>query len=158
MMFTTVRGRFNKLWGTILCPDESDPTKASVEATIDAASIDTGDESRDAHLRGADFLDVLQYPTITFKSTRTERAEKENEFRVYGDLSVRGTIHEVVLDTSFNGRGKNPYGKEVAGFTAETTLNRRDFGLNWNAALESGGLLVGDKVNVLIEIQAVKQE
>ena len=158
MMFTTVRGRFNKLSGTIVCPDESDPTKATVEAAIDAASIDTADESRDAHLRSADFLDVLQYPTITFKSTRIERAENENEFRVYGDLSVRGTTREVVLDTSFNGRGKNPFGKEVAGFTAETTLNRRDFGLNWNAALESGGLLVGDKVNVLIEIQAVRQE
>jgi polyisoprenoid-binding protein YceI len=157
MMFTTVRGRFKKLRGTILCPDESDPTKASVEAEIDAASVDTGDESRDAHLRGADFLDVQNYPNITFKSTHIERARAQDTFRVHGDLTVRGTTREVVLDTSYNGRGKNPFGKEVAGFTAETTLNRREFGLNWNAALESGGLLVGDNVNVLIEVQAVKK-
>jgi polyisoprenoid-binding protein YceI len=129
-----------------------------LRANIDAASIDTDDKSRDAHLRSADLLNVLHYRTITFKSTRIERADDENEFRIHGDLSVRGTTRDVVLDTSFNGRGKNPYGKEVAGFTAETTLNRRDFCLNWNATLESGRLLVGDKVNVLIEIQAVKQE
>jgi polyisoprenoid-binding protein YceI len=158
MMFTTVRGRFKKLNGTIVCPDESDPTRASVEAEIDASSIDTGDENRDAHLRGADFLDVANYPKITFKSTRIQRAGAQDQFQVYGDLTVRGTTREVVLDTSYNGRGKNPFGKEVAGFTAETTINRQDFGLNWNAALESGGLLVGDKVNVLIEVQAVKKD
>lgn len=158
MMFTTVRGRFKKLNGTIVCPDESDPTRASVEAEIDASSIDTGDENRDAHLRGPDFLDVANYPKITFKSTRIQRAGAQDQFQVYGDLTVRGTTREVVLDTSYNGRGKNPFGKEVAGFTAETTINRQDFGLNWNAALESGGLLVGDKVNVLIEVQAVKKD
>jgi polyisoprenoid-binding protein YceI len=157
MMFTTVRGRFKKLRGTIVCPDESDPTRASVEAEIDASSVDTGDENRDAHLRGPDFLDVEKYPNITFNSTYIERGGGQDEFRVHGDLTVRGTTHEVVLDTSYNGRGKNPFGKEVAGFTAETTLNRKDFGINWNAALESGGLLVGDKVNVLIEVQAVKK-
>jgi polyisoprenoid-binding protein YceI len=158
MMFTTVRGRFKKLRGTVLCPDESDPTQASVEAEIDASSIDTGDASRDAHLRGPDFLDVEHYPNITFKSRRIERMGMQDEFRVHGDLTVRGTTREVALDTSYNGRGKNPFGKEVAGFTAETTLNRKDFGLNWNAALESGGLLVGDQVSVLIEVQAVKRE
>jgi polyisoprenoid-binding protein YceI len=157
MMFTTVRGRFRTLRGTILCPDESDPTQASVEAEIDASSIDTGDETRDNHLRGPDFLDVQNYPNITFKSTRIERSETADQYRVHGDLTLRGTTREIVLATSFNGRGRNPYGKEVAGFTAETTLNRRDFGLNWNAALETGALLVGDKVNVLVEVQAVKQ-
>jgi polyisoprenoid-binding protein YceI len=123
MMFTTVRGRFKKVRGTILCPDESDPTKASVEAEIDSASIDTGDENRDAHLRSPDFLDVAQYPRITFKSGRIERTSEPNEFRVHGDLTVRGVTREAVLDTSFNGRGKNPFGPEVAGFTVSTTIN-----------------------------------
>jgi polyisoprenoid-binding protein YceI len=157
MMFTTVKGRFKTLRGAIVCPDESAPARASVEAEIDAASIDTGDATRDAHLRGADFLDVEHYPTIVFRSTHIDRTGTQDEFRVHGDLTVRGITREVVLDTTFNGRGRNPWGKEVAGFTAETTLNRRDFGLNWNAALESGGLLVGDKVEVAIEIQAVKR-
>jgi polyisoprenoid-binding protein YceI len=158
MMFTTVRGRFRRLRGEIRCPDESDPTRASVTAEIDAGSIDTGDETRDAHLRGPDFLDVQNHPTIRFNSTRIEGSGAQDQYRIYGDLSIRGTTREVVLETSFNGRGRNPFGKQVAGFTAETTLNRRDYGLNWNAALESGGLLVGDKVHVLIEVQAVKRE
>ena len=156
MMFTTVRGRFAEVRGTITCPDEADPSCASVEAEIAAASIDTGDETRDAHLRGEDFLDAEQYPAITFKSTRVERTG-ENELRVVGDLTIRGVTREVTLDTTYNGRGTNPYGQEVAGFTAETTINRKDFGLTWNVALEAGGLLVGDKLDVLIEVQAVKQ-
>jgi polyisoprenoid-binding protein YceI len=158
MMFTTVRGRFRNMRGEIHCPDESDPTRASVTAEIDAGSIDTADEGRDAHLRGPDFLDVERYPNITFRSTRIERTGAQEQYRMHGDLTIRDTTREVALDTTFNGRGRNPFGKEVAGFTAETTLNRRDYGLNWNAALESGGLLVGDKVNVSIEVQAVKRE
>jgi polyisoprenoid-binding protein YceI len=157
MVFTTVRGRFRTMRGTISCPDESDPTRATVEAEIDASSIDTADDNRDAHLRGPDFLDVEHYPCIRFKSVHIEKAGVRDHFQLHGDLSLRGTVRRVVLDTSFNGRGENPFGKDVAGFTAETTLNRRDFGLNWNAALESGGLLVGDRVNVLIEVQAIKQ-
>jgi len=157
MMFTTVRGRFKRVRGTIRCLDGDDCREATVEAEIDAASIDTADEARDAHLRGPDFLDVDRYPTISFKSTRVERTGQD-QFRVIGDLTIRGVTREVTLETTFNGRGKNPFGKEVAGFTAETTLNRKDFGLNWNAALEGGGLLVGDKLDALIEIQAVKQE
>jgi polyisoprenoid-binding protein YceI len=157
MMFTTVKGRFSEVRGTITCPDEADPSCASVEATIDTASIDTGDEKRDAHLRSADFLDVEHYPTITFKSTRVERAGQD-EMRVIGDLTIRGVTHQIALATTYNGRGKNPWGKDVAGFTAETQLNRKDFGLQWNVALESGGLLVGDKLNVLIEVQAIKQD
>jgi polyisoprenoid-binding protein YceI len=157
MMFTTVKGRFSEVRGTITCPDEADPSCASVEATLDTASINTGDEKRDAHLRSADFLDVEHYPTITFKSTRVERAGQD-EMRVIGDLTIRGVTHQVALATTYNGRGKNPWGKDVAGFTAETQLNRKDYGLQWNVALESGGLLVGDKLNVLIEVQAIKQE
>jgi len=156
MMFTTVRGRFTEVRGTIHCTDESDPGSASVEAEIDTASIDTGDADRDAHLRSPDFLDVEQYPTITFKSTRVERVA-EDELRVTGDLTIRGVTREVSLATTYNGRGTNPWGQEVAGFTAETRINRKDFGLTWNVALETGGLLVGDKIDVLIEIQAIKQ-
>jgi polyisoprenoid-binding protein YceI len=156
MMFTTVRGRFTDISGTITCADESDPTRSTVEATIAAASINTGDENRDAHLRSADFLDAVRFPAITFKSKQITRAS-EDQLRMMGDLTIRGVTKEVVLETTYNGRGKNPYGKEVAGFTAEATLNRKDFSLTWNVALESGGLLVGDKLTVLIEIQAVKQ-
>jgi polyisoprenoid-binding protein YceI len=156
MMFTTVKGRFTDVRGTINCQDESDPTKATVDAAIVAASLDTGDNDRDAHLRAADFLDVEKFPMITFTSKRVDRRD-ENEFRVIGDLTVKGVTREVVLQMTYNGRGKNPFGQEVAGFTAETSINRKDFGLNWNVALETGGLLVGDKVNILIEVQAVKQ-
>jgi polyisoprenoid-binding protein YceI len=155
MMFTTVKGRFTGVRGTINCADEADASSASVEAEIDAASVNTADEQRDAHLRSDEFLDAERYPTLTFKSTAVERVDKER-LRVIGDLTIRGVTREVALDTSFNGTGKNPYGKEVAGFTAETTINRKDFGLTWNAALESGGLLVGDKLEILIEVQAVR--
>jgi polyisoprenoid-binding protein YceI len=127
-----------------------------VEATIDAASIDTGDAERDAHLRSAEFLDVERYPAITFKSQQVERVA-ENQLRVVGDLTVRGVTRQVDLATTYNGRGRNPWGQEVAGFTATTKINRKDFGLTWNVALESGGFLVGDTLDVLIEVQAVKQ-
>ena len=156
MMFTTVKGRFTGVSGTIHCADESNPSCAAVEADIDAASINTGDQGRDDHLRSADFLDVASYPTLHFRGTRVEPTG-EDQYRVVGDLTVRGTTRPVTLETSFNGRGKNPWGQEVAGFTAETQLNRKDFGLTWNAALESGGLLVGDKLTVLIEIQAIRK-
>jgi polyisoprenoid-binding protein YceI len=156
MMFTTVKGRFTSVRGTIVA-DETDPSRSSVEAEIDAASVDTANARRDGHLRGPDFLDVEHYPTITFKSTRVEQTGPE-QGRVYGNLTIRGTTREVVLDTSFNGRGKNPWGQEVAGFTAEATINRRDFGLNWNATLESGGLLVGDRATALVEVQAIRQQ
>jgi polyisoprenoid-binding protein YceI len=99
---------------------------------------------------------VERYSTMTFKSTRVERMDPER-LRVIGDLTIRGVTHEVKLETTFNGMGKNPYGQEVAGFTAETTINRKDFGLTWNAALESGGLLVGDKLQIAIEVQALRK-
>jgi polyisoprenoid-binding protein YceI len=156
MMFTTVRGRFNEIQGTIHCPDEADITRAWVEATIDVASIDTGDPDRDAHLRSAEFLDVERYPTITFKSTRVDRFD-EDEFWIVGDVAIRGATREVELATVFNGRGTNPWGQEVAGFTATTQINRKDFGLTWNVALESGGFLVGDTLDILVEVQAIKQ-
>jgi polyisoprenoid-binding protein YceI len=157
MMFTTVKGRFTGIDGTINCADEGDPTQATVEATIEADTIDTGDEDRDNHLRSPDFLDAGKYATITFKSKRIER-RGEDQYRMIGDLTIKEVTREVVLQMTYNGRGKNPFGKEVAGFTAETTINRKDYGLKWNVALETGGMLVGDRVDILIEIQAVKKE
>ena len=156
MMFTTVRGRFKDVRGTIQCLDEADKSRASVEAVIDAASIDSGDPDRDAHLRSQEFLDVERYPTITFSSKRVERVD-EDEFWVVGDVTIRGVTREVELATVYNGRGTNPWGQEVAGFTATTQINRKDFGLTWNVALEAGGFLVGDTLDVLVEVQAVKQ-
>ncbi len=155
MMFTTVKGRFTGVRGTIVDVAD-DPTKSSVEAEIDAATVNTGEPQRDAHLRSPDFLDVEKYPTITFKSTRIEGTRER--FKVVGDLTIRGTTREVVLDTTFNGTGKNPYGKTVAGFSAATEINRKDFGLTWNVALEAGGWLVGDGIKITIEVQAVKQD
>jgi polyisoprenoid-binding protein YceI len=155
MMFATVKGRFGGVHGTIV-DDAAGPSRSSVEVEIDAASIDTREEKRDAHLRSPDFLDVQNHPTITFKSSRVEHAGQDR-LRVVGDLTIHGTTREVVLDTTINGRGTNPFGLEVAGFTAETTINRRDFGLTWNVALEAGGVLVGDTVKILLEIEAVKQ-
>ena len=156
MMFTTVRGRFTEVSGVIECPDEADPSSSSVTAEIAAASIDTGDADRDTHLRSADFLDAEQFPTITFKSTSVERVAQD-ELRITGDLTIRDVTREITLATTYNGRGANPWGQEVAGFTAHTRINRKEFGLTWNVALEAGGLLVGDNLDVLIEIQAVNQ-
>jgi polyisoprenoid-binding protein YceI len=156
MMFSTVKGRFTGVRGMIHCPDEADLSRASVEAEIDAASIDTGVEQRDTHLRSADFLDVANYPKIVFKSTAVE-VRATDALRVVGQLTVHGTTREVTLEATFNGRGKNPWSQEVAGFSAETTINRKDFGMIWNAALESGGLLVGDTLEIRIEVQAIRQ-
>ena len=156
MMFTTVKGRFSDVSGTIIY-DEADPARSSVEVEIAAASIDTRDESRDAHLRSGDFFDVERFPTITFKSTRVETAGRD-KLRVTGDFTIRDVTREIVLDTELTGQGTNPWGQEVAGFTAETKINRKDYGLNWNAALEAGGVLVSDDVKITLEIQAAKQQ
>jgi polyisoprenoid-binding protein YceI len=157
MMFTTVRGRFKTLSGTIHV-DEQQPDRSHVEVEIDAASIDTGVADRDAHLRSADFLDVEQHPKITFRSTRVEGAHgKEGDrFRVTGQLSIRGTALEVTLDAAFEGLGKDPWGGDRAGFTAKAEIDRREWGLKWNQALETGGVLVANKVRIEIEAQAVK--
>ncbi len=156
MMFTTVRGRFAGVTGTITL-DEEDITRSRVTATVDAGSLTTGEANRDAHLRGADFLDVEQYPTLTFTGTRVEQANGDR-LRLTGDLTIRGVTREVTFDTVYNGRGVNPYGQQVIGFTAETTINRRDFGLTWNVALEAGGVLVSDAVKISLEIQAARSE
>ncbi len=158
MMFTTVRGRFKGFSGTIRV-DERNPDRSSVEVDIDASSIDTGVPDRDAHLRSADFLDVENHPRMTFRSTRVEGAHAKDgdRFRVTGDLQIRGTSMPVTLDATLEGIGKDPWGKERAGFAAKTEIDRREWGLRWNQALETGGILVGNSVRIEIEAQAVTQ-
>jgi polyisoprenoid-binding protein YceI len=157
MMFTTVRGRFKDFQGTIEV-DESNPDNASVDVEIAAASIDTGVADRDTHLRSADFLDVERYPTITFRSRRVEgaMANEGDHFRLIGDLKIRDTTMEVTLDCRYEGRGQDPWGGERAGASAKTRIDRREWGLRWNQALETGGILVANEVRIEIEVQAVK--
>ena len=154
MMVSTVKGRFGRLEGVIE-GDETDPTASSVRATIDVASIDTHDEQRDAHLRSDDFFNAERYPHLTFVGKRVERVDAEN-FRVVGDLTIRDVTKEVVLDTEFEGQVRDPYGNMRAGFTATTQINRRDFGVNFNGVLETGGVIVSDKVKITLHIEAVR--
>jgi len=157
MMITTVKGRMAELRGAITI-DEADPARSSVEVEVDAASIDTRSEQRDGHLRSAEFLDVAQFPTVSFRSKRIDgaRAAEGGSFKVVGDLTIHGTTREVTLDATFEGRGRDPWGGERVSFSADTKIDRRDFGLTWNAALETGGVLVSNDVKIHIEAQAVK--
>lgn len=157
MMFTTVRGRFKQFTGTIEA-DQSHPDRSSVQVEIDVNSLDTGVSDRDGHLESADFLDVANYPKITFRSKRVEgAANKEGDrFRVTGDLTIHGKTLEVTLDAQYGGRGKDPWGKERAGASAASEIDRRQWGLQWNQALETGGILVGNNVKIEIDVQAVK--
>ncbi len=154
MMIATVKGRFGEVSGTIVL-DEASLENSSVEVEIDAASIDTRNADRDAHLRSADFFDVENHPKLTFRSRRVE-PQGEGRFRVVGDLTIRGTTREVVLEVEDQGRGKDPWGGERAAFSARTEIDRTDFGLTWNAALETGGVLVSDRVRISIEVEAVR--
>jgi polyisoprenoid-binding protein YceI len=153
-LFTNVNGRFDRFEGTIAFDPEA-PETTTIEGTIDAASIDTDNDKRDAHLRAADFFDVEKHPKITFKSTKVtdvDRAKKTA--RVHGMLGIRGVERPVVLEASFLGQGKDPWGNERYGFHAETTIDRKDFGLTWNETLEAGGLLVGEDVRIEIDAEA----
>lgn len=154
MVISKVHGRFAR-WSGALELDLADPTRSSVEVRIDAASIDTQVADRDAHLRSADFLDVANHPELTFRSTRIEKAGEG--YRVVGSLTLHGVTREVVLDAEFSGTGKDPWGNERAGFSARTVLDRKEYGLAWNAALETGGLLVGEKVEITLEVEAVRK-
>lgn len=159
MMMTTVRGRFRELSST-LTATEQHPEGCSLAVEINAASIDTGSSDRDAHLRAADFLDVEKYPRLTFRSKRVEgKVESDGDrFQVTGDLTIRDTSMEVTLDCVFEGRGTDPWGKERAGFSAHTEIDRREWGLKWNQTMETGGVLVANRVRVDVEVQFVKQE
>lgn len=156
MMVSTVRGSFRKVEGALEF-DPANPADASVEAIIDVASMDsTGVEQRDEHLLSPDFLDVNQYPTITFKSTRVEPNSDNSEAKVYGDLTIKDVTREVVLDVEFHGEGTTPYGQNIVGFEASTKIDREDFGLTWNVALETGGWLVGKDIKISIDAEFIK--
>lgn len=158
MMMTTVRGRFRDIHAT-LRGDRDHPEDAGVEARIEVASIDTTVEDRDAHLRGPDFFDVDNHPEITFRSTRivgNPPKQEGDQFKVVGELMIRDTKMEVTLDCEYEGRGTDPWGKTRAGFTFRTEIDRGDWGLKWNQALETGGVLVANKVRIEGELQFVK--
>ena len=157
MMITTVKGRLKDVTGTILV-DEQHPERSSVEVSFAAGSIDTGVEQRDGHLVSADFLDAANHPRITFKSKRIEgaRAEAGEQFTVIGDLTIRGTTREVKLTTTYEGRGRDPWGGERVSFSADGKIDRREFGLVWNQTLETGGILVSNDIKIHIEAQAVR--
>jgi polyisoprenoid-binding protein YceI len=155
MMISTVRGRFNEFSGTVEADDQN-PTLATVNVQIETGSIVTGDAKRDGHLRSPDFFDVEKYPQITFKSTRVEQIDAEHG-KLYGDLTVRDITKPVVLDFEYAGQAKSPWGTISAGFNAQTKISRKEWGLNWNVALETGGWLVGDEIKISIELELVKQ-
>ena len=154
LMVTKVRGRFTDFSGTITVGES--PEESAVEVTIDAASIDTGDEKRDGHLRSADFLDVENHPTLEFRSTAVEAIDDER-LLVTGDLTIRGVTRPVTLDATCDGEFSDPRGGRRVGFSATTEVDREDWGLTWNVALETGGVLVSKKLTFELEIQAVKQ-
>jgi polyisoprenoid-binding protein YceI len=155
MMVSKVHGRFAR-WGGKLEFDEEAPSTSRVELEIEAASIDTQEPQRDAHLRSADFLDAEKFPTLSFESTSVQPAG-EGKLRVRGELTIRGVTRPVVLEVEYSGRVADPWGGERAGFSARTTLNRKDFGLVWNQVLEAGQLLVGEKVEIAIEVELVRK-
>jgi polyisoprenoid-binding protein YceI len=154
LVISKVHGRFAK-WGGTVQLDEQELGSSRVDVRIEAASIDTQVADRDAHLRSADFLDAANHPELAFTSKRIERSG--DGYRVTGDLTIRGTTREVVLEAEFAGLAKDPWGNQRAGFSAKVAIDRRDFGLTWNAALEAGGVLVGEKVEIAIELEAVKK-
>lgn len=154
LMITTVKGRFTDVSGTIHM-DEADPAASSVEAVIKAASIDTRTDQRDAHLKSADFLEVERYPEIRFKSTRVERVG-DAHYRVNGNLTIHGVTKTVALDVHDEGRTRDPWGGERAGFSATTRIDRRDFGLTWNQVVETGGVVVSNEIRITLEVEATK--
>jgi polyisoprenoid-binding protein YceI len=154
MVVAKVRGRFPKFNGSVEL-DESDLTRSVVEATIDASSIDTGTAQRDDHLRSADFFEVERFPQIRFRSTGIEKLA-EDRYRLTGELTIRDVSREIALEVEYGGRGKDPWGNERVGFSAKGSLDRKDFGLKWNQALEAGGVLVSDRVEIELEMQAVR--
>jgi polyisoprenoid-binding protein YceI len=156
MAISTVRGAFSKVTGTILL-DDSDITKSTVDVTIDASTVDTREPDRDKDLRSDKFFDVAHYPSITFKSKRVQQVAT-GKLKVTGDLTIRGTTKEVVLDVEGpTAPVKDPWGNVRAAVTATTRVNRQDFGVKWNATLDNGGVVVGDDVNITIDVEMIKQ-
>lgn len=156
MMIATVRGEFSDYTAT-LDLDLADLTRSKIAASVNVGSINTREPKRDEHLKSADFFDAATHPTMTFESRRIERVDAET-YKVIGDLTIRGTTREVILDAEFAGVHKDPWGNTRTGFTVTGAVDRKDFGLSWNAALETGGVLVGDKVKLSLDLEAVLQE
>jgi polyisoprenoid-binding protein YceI len=154
LMISKVRGRFTDFEGTVEIADVPEQSSASV--TIQAASIDTGDAQRDGHLRSGDFFDVEQNQALTFRSTKVEAA-KGSDWKLHGDLSINGVTKPVVLDVEFEGAGQSPWGDSRIGFTASTDIDREDWGLSWNQALEAGGVVLGKKVKIELGVEAIRQ-
>jgi polyisoprenoid-binding protein YceI len=155
LVIAKVRGSFERWSGTIQVPD-GDFSKATVAVTIDASSIDTGVADRDAHLKSPDFFDAAQHPELRFVAKRVQ-PRSEGEIDVVGELSLKGIMREVVLRVEQHGQAKDPWGNVRAAFTAKTSIDRKDFGLTWNQVLETGGVMVGDRVDIEADIEAVKQ-
>jgi len=156
MVIAKVRGSFKAFSGAVQY-DEQSPASSSASVRIEAASIDTGVAQRDAHLKSADFFDVEKFPALPFESTKVEKGSG-NSLRVTGNLTIRDVTREVVLEVEQLGVGKDPWGQTRAAFEAKTSIDRRDFGLTWNQALETGGVLVGEKIEIALEVQAVKAQ
>ncbi|EFO81090.1 YceI family protein [Oscillochloris trichoides DG-6] len=154
LMIARTHGRFEQFQGTVNF-DEQNPVNSSVDVSIDTASINTMNEQRDTHLKSNDFLDVATFPSMTFVSKRIE-VVSANRGKIYGDLTIRGVTREVALSTEYNGQSKSPWGATSAGFSATTRINRKEWGLEWNVALETGGILVGDDVDISIDIEIIK--
>jgi polyisoprenoid-binding protein YceI len=154
-MVATVRGGFDVFSGTIVI-DQANPAASSAEVEVDAASISTGNEQRDGHLRSAEFLDVEQYPTLTFRSTGAEKVD-EDTYKLHGTLTIKGEARPVTLELDFQGSSGDPFGNTRAGFEGKTTINRKDWGLSWNVAIEGGGILVGEKVKIELDVSAIKR-
>lgn len=153
LVIAKVRGKFTGFTGTLEL-DEADLTKSKVDVSIDVASINTADDKRDAHLRSGDFFDAEKFPTATFKSTAITK--NGDDYLVKGDLAVHGVTKEVQLQATFEGKGKDPWGGERAAFQAKTSINREDWGMKFNMPLEGGGVVVGTKIDLEFEVEAVK--
>ncbi|MCD0481469.1 YceI family protein [Streptacidiphilus sp. ASG 303] len=153
-MVTTVRGEFGEYEGKLHL-DGSDPSRSTAELTIKVASIDTNQQQRDEHLRTGDFFEAEAYPEITFRSTSAQRVDDET-YRMTGDLTIKATTRPVTLDLVFNGSATDPYGNLRVGFEGGTTVNRSEWGLTYNAALEGGGVLISDKAKLVLDISAIK--
>ena len=155
LMITTVKGRFTEVEGTVVL-DEADPAASTAAITVNVASIDTREPQRDAHLRSADFFDADTHPTLTFRSSAVRDVTPDG-FTLLGALTIHGVTREVTLDVVHEGRAKDPWGGERAGYAATTRIKRSDFGLTWNQLLETGGVAVGDDVKISIDVELVKQ-
>jgi polyisoprenoid-binding protein YceI len=155
LVVAKVGGQFRR-WNAELIADEADLTKSSVTVTIEVASLDTGNPQRDANLRSPNFFDVDKFPALTFRSRRIERTSKDT-YRMVGDLTIRDVTKEITLETEHGGFVQDPWGGRRAGFTARGSINRSDFGMQWNQVLEAGGVAISDRVDIAIEIEAVAQ-